>query len=150
MQLEAREWAERDTGNHVQAMFGSKQELCPASFEIHRKRTDELLALLNGDGGGTRATIPKEYFLDQDYPYPFNAVTRITFGLPEAADVKLRIFDLMGREVTTLIQGQQRAGYYRVQWDGKNADGVPVTSGIYFVRLETPKVTKVSKMTLVK
>jgi len=54
------------------------------------------------------------------------------------------------REVVTLLTGQQRAGNYQVIWDGMNSSGIPVTSGMYFVRMETPVFTKVNKMTLVK
>jgi len=151
LQLEAREWAARDTGNHVQSMsLGSKHELCPVNFEAHRKHTDELLGMLAMTDGARRSAIPTEYSLDQNYPNPFNAVTQIKYALPEATDVKLRIYDLSGREVITLIQGPQKAGYYRMLWDGRNSGGTQVASGMYFVRLETPAFTKVNKMTLVK
>jgi len=95
-------------------------------------------------------TAPLHFSITEVFPNPFNSVTRITYGLPESADLTLRIYDLTGREVITLVQGQQRAGYYRALWDGKNASGVSVGSGMFFVKMETPKATHVAKMTLVK
>lgn len=149
LHLEAREWAERDTGAHVQAIFGNKRELAPASFQEHRKKSDELLALLSAtDGGGVRPAIPTEYFLAQNYPNPFNSVTRIRYGLPEDAGVKLRIYDAMGREVITLVNDEQKAGYHSVWWQGSDTNKLP--SGAYFYRLEAGSFVRVNKMTLVK
>jgi len=96
------------------------------------------------------ADIPTEFALLPPHPNPFNGITIVEYTLPVESAVSLSIYDLTGREIVTLIQGRQRAGYYRALWDGNNASGVAVGSGMFFVRMETPKVTKVTKMTLVK
>jgi len=88
--------------------------------------------------------------LEAPYPNPFNGRVTIGFELTAPNQVTLKVFDQRCREVVTLLTGQQRAGNYQVIWDGINSSGMPVTSGMYFVRLETPVFTKVNKMTLVK
>ncbi len=75
--------------------------------------------------------------LMQNYPNPFNPRTTITFVIPEAGTVKLSIYDVTGRLVTTLVREQKLAGQYTVTWDGRNDTGVEVSTGIYFARLES-------------
>ncbi len=152
LHLEAREWARRDTSNRVQSSsFGEKPEIAPANFTQHRKHTDELLALLDGtDAFRTRPIVPDEYFLAQNYPNPFNSTTKIQYGLPIATHVTIRIFDIMGREVATILNEPHQAGFYTHVWSGKNKYDVPVASGVYFYRIETPNFNKVKKMTLIK
>ncbi|MFN0158127.1 MAG: S8 family serine peptidase [Bacteroidota bacterium] len=99
--------------------------------------------------------IPEAFELVQNYPNPFNPTTRIEFGLPEAAEVTLRVFDLLGREVRLLAEGNQNAGYFSAEWDGRNMNGSPVSSGMYFYRLEARSVsgqvfTSLRKMMLMK
>ncbi len=96
------------------------------------------------------AIVPDEYFLSAAYPNPFNSTTKIQYGLPEATHVSIRIFDLAGREVVTVVNEPRQAGFYTHVWSGKNMHGVPVASGVYFYRIETPNFAKVRKMTLVK
>ncbi|MBM3330110.1 MAG: T9SS type A sorting domain-containing protein, partial [Calditrichaeota bacterium] len=150
LHLEAQEWAQRDTVDRVRSVFGSRQELSPVSYEAHRKRTDELLAMLGGGEFAGRPTVPTEYFLRQNYPNPFNAVTRISYGLKEDVAVKVKVFDVLGREVITLVDAPQRAGYYTALWSGRNASGTSVGSGVYFCRIEAGAFNKSMKMTLVK
>ncbi len=99
--------------------------------------------------------IPEAFELAQNYPNPFNPTTRIEFGLPEAAEVTLRVFDVLGREVRLLAEGSQNAGYFGVEWDGRNIFGAPVSSGMYIYRLEARSVTgevftSLKKMLLMK
>lgn len=151
LHLEAREWAERDSSDQLDAIFGTISKLAPVDYPTHRKHTDELLAMLHRTGEFARRPLaPTEYFLDQNYPNPFNQVTRISYGLPEAATVKIRIYDVMGREMTTLINERQQAGYYTSIWDGKSQFGIQAASGMYFCRIEAGPFVKVKKMTLVK
>jgi|GEM_PF-3026337 len=74
--------------------------------------------------------LPKEFVVEQNYPNPFNPVTTIEYGLPEPADVALRIYNLRGQNVFTK-RIQQQAGYYQFQWNGKNTNGEQVGSGMY-------------------
>ncbi len=90
-------------------------------------------------------SIPEDYYLAQSYPNPFNAVTRIAFGLPEASRVSVRVFDVSGREVATVVSGNLQAGNHTAVW---NAEGF--TSGIYLVKMEAGSFSDVRKVTLVK
>jgi len=90
-------------------------------------------------------TIPDDFYLGQTYPNPFNAVTRFTFGLPKDSHVSVRVFDMAGHEVVTLVNGQLEAGTHAVSWNGEG-----FTSGVYLVKMETPRFTKTNKMALVK
>jgi hypothetical protein len=150
LHLEAEAWAEHDTVDRVQSVPGRLHELCPADWPSHRRKTDELLALLNGGAYNAEPLIPDDYFLAQNYPNPFNSTTCIRYGLPDESQVKITIFDLTGRRVKTLVNEAMKAGYYTMVWDGRNETGIPVASGLYFYRINADNFTKVRKMTLVK
>lgn len=80
--------------------------------------------------------LPKEYFLGQNSPNPFNAKTFIEYGLPEDAEVEIVITNLLGQKVTTLARGNESAGFKRVVWDGRDASGSNVPSGVYFYSIK--------------
>jgi len=88
--------------------------------------------------------------LDPNFPNPFNASTVIQYHLDRSALVKLAIFNLQGREVVRLVQELQSPGEKRIIWDGKNARGVSMPSGIYFYQLDTGHFRQVRKMILMK
>ncbi len=90
-------------------------------------------------------TVPTEYSLGQNYPNPFNAVTRIAFGLPEASRISVRVFDLSGREVSTLVSGELKAGHHSVVMNGED-----MVSGVYIVKMEAANFSAVRKVMLVK
>jgi hypothetical protein len=90
-------------------------------------------------------TIPKSYALYQNYPNPFNPSTTIEFDIPERTNVKLVVYDILGREVETLIDKELEPGKYKLNF---NATNLP--SGVYFYTLRTPKFTKTNKMLLIK
>ena len=77
----------------------------------------------------------KYFFLRDNYPNPFNPVTRIPYILPEKRTIFLAIYDVLGREIKVLDEGEKFAGEYEVCWDGKDHRGHPVANGIYFCRL---------------
>lgn len=81
------------------------------------------------------ADIPVEFFLEQNFPNPFNPSTHIQFSLPAIALTRLSIFDLLGREVRVLQDGILGAGGHTAFWDGCNSSGEPAPSGVYFYRL---------------
>lgn len=91
------------------------------------------------------ALTPSEYYLSSAYPNPFNAVTRLTYGMPDAADVTIKLFDIAGREVATLFNGHQSAGHHAVVW---NSTGN--ASGVYLVRMESGNFKSVKKLMLIK
>jgi hypothetical protein len=88
---------------------------------------------------------PKEFTLNQNYPNPFNPSTTISFSLPQKLLVSLKVFDALGKEVSTLLSEELPAGKYRRQW---SAAGLP--SGIYFYRLQTGFFTETKKLILLK
>jgi hypothetical protein len=94
--------------------------------------------------------VPGSFFLAQNYPNPFNPSTTIRYEIPQAGRVVLKVFDVLGREVITLVEQEQSAGAYRVQWDGVAADGSRVASGFYVYRLTSGGSIQLRVMMLVK
>lgn len=93
---------------------------------------------------------PGDFSLSQNFPNPFNPQTSIRYALPQDANVKLAIYNVLGQRVKTLVDGHQTAGYNTVWWDGKDESGDQVASGIYFYRLQADKFSEIKKMLLVK
>ena len=91
-------------------------------------------------------TIPTDYALSQNYPNPFNPETRIRYDLPNDGHIKLIIYDILGRELVTLIDRDQSAGRFNIIWNGKDAFGNPVGSGLYFYQLTADKFSQTKKM----
>jgi len=96
------------------------------------------------------AAIPETYALHQNYPNPFNPITTIRFDMPEDGIVSLKIYDVLGRKVITLLHGETPAGHHAYSWNGKDMYGRMAATGIYFYRLKTTGYTKTRKMLLVK
>jgi subtilisin family serine protease len=100
--------------------------------------------------------LPEQYALSQNYPNPFNPQTRIQFALPQASQVRITLYNILGQEVVTLVNGEMPAGYHASTWDGRNAAGGKVGSGVYFYRIEATGTangelfTDLKKMILVK
>jgi len=95
-------------------------------------------------------SVPEELTLSNNYPNPFNPLTTIRFGLPKDRKVTLTIYSPTGERVATLVDGRLSAGYHQVQWDGTNASGTPVASGVYVYELKTGQQRLVKKMLLVR
>ena len=74
--------------------------------------------------------VPGDYSLSQNYPNPFNSVTHIQFTIPRISDVRLEVFDVLGKQVELLVNSEYNPGYYEIAFDAKN-----FSSGIYFYRL---------------
>ncbi|MGA2669784.1 MAG: T9SS type A sorting domain-containing protein, partial [Ignavibacteria bacterium] len=89
--------------------------------------------------------IPSSYVLSQNYPNPFNPTTNITYSIPKAGNVKLTIFDVLGREVSVLVNEVKSPGTYNVDFNASN-----IGSGVYFYRIEAGDFSAVKKMVLVK
>ncbi|NIO27668.1 MAG: choice-of-anchor D domain-containing protein [Candidatus Latescibacteria bacterium] len=94
--------------------------------------------------------IPTAYRLRQNYPNPFNPVTTIEYDLPEAAAVRLVIYNVKGELVRKLVNREEPAGRYTVRWDAKSEAGEPVSSGIYFYRLIAKNFRQTRKMVVLK
>jgi len=98
--------------------------------------------------------LPQKYQLAQNYPNPFNPSTSITFDIPkkekQAVAVELTIFNSLGKQVVRLVHTNLRAGSYRVEWDGKDANHLKQASGVYFYVLRTPDFMSSRKLILIR
>jgi hypothetical protein len=90
---------------------------------------------LNGPDTSGLPSVEFGYTLRQNFPNPFNPGTHISYLIPVESDVTIAVYDIIGREVTTLVQGRLQRGNYQAEWDGKDRRGVPVAAGVYIYRL---------------
>ncbi len=134
-------------------------EALSARGSLELKRDVVLLAsaLENSPDGSVLATYeelggrppvrnqPGEVTLWQNVPNPFNPVTKIRFFLPSATNIALEVFDVGGRRITTIVNDRRRAGEHQIEWNAER-----VASGVYFLRLSTPEITRTRKIVLLK
>jgi len=116
--------------NHLTNAWKFSQNMMGANL---KKETDEI------------ALLPKEYGISQNYPNPFNPATTINYQLPEKNHVSLKIYDILGNLVKTLVDDEQAPGYYNVTW---NAGGL--ASGVYFYRIMSGSFVSTKKLILLK
>ncbi|MCI0695971.1 T9SS type A sorting domain-containing protein [candidate division KSB1 bacterium] len=93
---------------------------------------------------------PFSFSVSQNYPNPFNPETVIRFALPQASHVVVKIFNVLGAEVRTLVDEQYETGYHHVRWDGKDKNGKQVASGVYLYQLRAGSFSQVKKMSLLR
>ena len=96
------------------------------------------------------ASLPVKYSLKQNYPNPFNPVTNILFDLPEQSLVRLSIYNLLGQEVVTLVNQNMNAGSHLIQWDGQDALGVQVSTGLYIYSIQAGNFSDQKKMLMLQ
>lgn len=106
---------------------------------------DHPITVSGGTGVISEQNLPRRFELSQNYPNPFNPTTTISFQIPKAEQVKLSVFDLLGNEVATLVNGKVSAGTHQVVFDGSN-----LGSGIYYYRLTAGDFTATRKLLLLK
>ncbi len=94
--------------------------------------------------------IPAEYALKQNYPNPFNPTTIIRYDLPEESFVTLKVYNVLGQEVATLVNEKQTAGKYNIEFSTNNRNGVRMASGVYFYRLQTEQYVNTKKLILLR
>ena len=95
-------------------------------------------------------SVPSEFSLMQNYPNPFNPTTTIRYELPVSSYVVLKIYNILGKEVKTVVDAEQSAGIKTVVWDGTNKVGEPVSSGVYIYRLKTRDFHKTLKLMMLR
>jgi hypothetical protein len=100
------------------------------------------------DGGDEE--LPTRAVLRGISPNPFNPVTSVSYGLPSRGHVAIRVYDVQGRLVRTLVDGEQDGGYHTAVWNGRDDSGADVSSGVYFCRMEAESFSASAKMVLLK
>jgi hypothetical protein len=95
-------------------------------------------------------SVPETFELSQNYPNPFNPETKIRYQLPQTTDVLIRIYDVLGRTVRTMVNEKIDAGYHIITWDATNDAGVRISSGVYYYRIVAGEYTITKKMLLLK
>jgi hypothetical protein len=135
----------RDSLNVELARLGPLQEL--VGLPVAQAAEKALRVLTHVDD---RIVSPNDFALKQNYPNPFNPATQISYTLPQAAHVKLAIYNLQGQEIKTLVDKWQSAGAKSVIWDGTDNRAREMTSGIYFYRLRAGAFRKTQKMILMR
>ncbi|MBT4034876.1 MAG: S8 family serine peptidase [Candidatus Marinimicrobia bacterium] len=99
---------------------------------------------------GSISLLPQEFALNQNYPNPFNPSTTISYALPAETSVHIQIFDVRGRMVNTLVNTQQAAGFYDIDWRATDLKGNPLGTGVYLARIQAGDYSKVIKMLYLK
>ncbi|MCK4510449.1 T9SS type A sorting domain-containing protein, partial [bacterium] len=118
------------------------------SARIRNADNVELDAKLGDYASG--GEMPLVFRLVQNAPNPFNPVTKVAYHVPRESEVTIRVYDVSGRVVTTLVDGVVEAGRHAAVWNGRNDAGESVGSGIYFCTMEAPDFHDSRKMTLLK
>ncbi|MDP2885036.1 MAG: S8 family serine peptidase [Ignavibacteria bacterium] len=99
---------------------------------------------------GVHEITPRVFTLSQNYPNPFNPTTTIRYSVPAQGRVRLRVFDLVGREVASLVDEEEASGSYLINWRGTDNYGRPLASGVYFYKLDGPGQQITKKLILLK
>jgi hypothetical protein len=94
--------------------------------------------------------LPTEFSLGDNYPNPFNPSTKFIVAVPKTAQVELVVYDILGKVVRTIMNGEQSAGYHTIEWNGLSDNQTTVSSGFYFVRMVSEKFTAIKKIMMVK
>jgi|GEM_PF-3416506 len=144
-------WVDEETGTTVNMLQNSSY-----IFQTGKKKpTVKKFSLLIGtpefvEKESEIPLMPVAFALAQNYPNPFNPTTTLEYSLPKNGQVVLKVYNLLGQTVCTLVDEVQKKGFHTVVWDGRNAHGMPVPSGIYFCRLEFMDKVLVRKMVLAR
>jgi hypothetical protein len=142
-----------------QSLVNNLFRICilPGRMVLFEEMTEQsgLLSLAfnppSGKGGTeTPAAVPYVFKLSQNYPNPFNPNTIINYEIPSAGFVTIKIYNILGQKVTTLVDSYQIAGPHSVIWKGTNDSGKRVASGIYFSKLSSGENTEIKKMLILK
>jgi len=126
------------------------EKLAPGTYYYRLKQIDLDGAFEYSDAINVTVTPPKEFALAQNYPNPFNPTTTIRYDLPVSSHVVLTVYNILGKEVKTLVDAEQSAGIKTVVWDGTNKIGEPVSSGVYIYTLKARDFHKTLKLMMLK
>ena len=110
----------------------------------------ELTGEVSTDVKRNDLNIPDGFYVYQNFPNPFNPATTIRYSIPEVSFVTLRIYDITGNLITTIVNKQQGKGTYEAIWNGKNNEGIQVVSGVYLYRVQAGSFNELHKMVLLR
>ncbi|MEI7553499.1 MAG: T9SS type A sorting domain-containing protein [Verrucomicrobiota bacterium] len=119
-------------------------------YEIMPRGISDIKAIKVTGVNSVQSGLPTAFELGNNYPNPFNPTTQIRFALPQQSMAKLAVYDMLGREVCTLVNGMVNAGYFETTWNGRNTNGAQVSSGMYMYRIEAGSFIAAKKMLLLK
>lgn len=138
----------------VNRSTGTTHDLRGSAVTITPEREATELAVLAGSEAFVKQEqdrlVPETVTLQPAYPNPFREQTTIAYGLPEASNVTLEVYDILGRRVRVLVDERRPAGTHQIRWDGRNSAGQLVASGLYIGRLTVEGTSRTQKMTLVR
>jgi hypothetical protein len=143
-------------GNHGEPVSSSPAFTALVDYFSNTAAPVSMQAALSAEASGSLANIiPHDFILEGNYPNPFNPSTIIRYGLPEEAKVSVRVYSILGQEVSRLADGYRLAGTYEVHWDGRGNSGGVVSTGVYLYRMVATGVSGKSyvatkRMVLVK
>ncbi|MGD9489570.1 MAG: Ig-like domain-containing protein, partial [Calditrichaceae bacterium] len=128
--------------------IGTVTLYCTLTDDSSASVSDSLVVKLNADPTGIEdfiSDLPTKFVIEQNYPNPFNPNTHIRFGLPNAGEVRIEVYNILGQKVATVLDGYKPAGYHVVDFHANQ-----LSSGIYFYRIESGKFNAVKKMIIMK
>ncbi|HEX9972980.1 MAG TPA: DUF4962 domain-containing protein [bacterium] len=136
--------SQQDSILHIEISIGTDRKSVPMKLVSE----EDLVGVVEQEVKVSQ--LPESFYLCQNYPNPFNPITTIQYWLPITEKVHLRIYNLLGQQIRTLVSGVQNAGSYKIEWDGSNETGQPMASGIYLCQLGSDNFASVRKMILWK
>ncbi|MGE5314245.1 MAG: FlgD immunoglobulin-like domain containing protein [Acidobacteriota bacterium] len=132
------------------SQYTSSSSVYNNGYELMPRGMSDIKPITITSVDGMESGLPKTYELANNFPNPFNPSTVIRFALPAQSMAKLVVYDMLGREVRTLVKSMLNAGYFETTWNGKDNAGRQVSSGIYIYRMEAGSFVSAKKMMLLK
>ncbi len=138
------------SGTRLYSALGLNMKTHTFRYIAQGDRETGIGADVRGDESSRNALQSRSLSLEQNYPNPLNPITDITFTVPRPSRVMLKIYNVKGELVRTIVGGSVAAGEHTVSWDGTNARGARVAAGIYFLRLENDNGILTRKMVVAR
>jgi hypothetical protein len=130
--------------------YQSNEEIIFSSNDMMGTPTDPFILTRSPLQEGDFGYVPDVFSLKQNFPNPFNPISTLQYGLPDNAHVSLIIYDMLGKEITQLVNTTQEAGFRSVQWDATDSMGRPVSAGVYLYQIQAGEFVQTKKMVLLK